>query len=101
MLLYSLMLSDVDEKTYEFAMLRALGFKKSHLLRVITLKSLGFSIPGLVFGIFVALILNIGLRLVIFLKASNVSSYELTSASIWIGVLFGLVMPVISNYLPI
>ena len=36
-LIYSLMLSDVDEKTYEFGMLRALGFntknyKKSILL---------------------------------------------------------------------
>ena len=27
MLLYSLMLSDVDSKTYEYGMLRALGFK--------------------------------------------------------------------------
>lgn len=101
MLLYSLMLADVDEKTYEYGMLRALGFKKEHLVRVITLKSLGFSIPGLFFGIIVALILNIGLRMLIFISSENYSSYELTPASIWIGAIFGLIMPMIANYFPI
>ena len=101
MLLYSLMLADVDEKTYEYGMLRALGFKKEHLVRHISLKSLGFSIPGLFFGIIVAMILNIGLRMLIFLKAKNYESYDLTPTSIWIGAVFGLVMPMISNYFPI
>jgi len=101
MLLYSLMLSDVDEKTYEFGMLRALGFKKEHLVRVITIKSLAFSIPGLTFGILVAFVLNIGLREVIFLRSVNASNYELTTVAIVIGVLFGLIMPLISNYFPI
>ena len=36
-LLYSLMLSDVDTKPYEYGMLRALGFKSSHLVGMITL----------------------------------------------------------------
>lgn len=101
MLLYSLMLSDVSEKTYEYGMLRALGFKKNYLMRVITMKSLGFSIPGVIIGVLVALILNIGLRMVIFLRADNISSYELTTVSIVIGVLFGMIMPMISNYFPI
>ena len=101
MLLYSLMLSDVNGKTYEYGMLRALGFKKSHLTRSIILKSLAFSVPGLVFGILVALIINIGLRMVIFLHADNAESYELTEISIIIGVVFGLTMPMISNYFPI
>ena len=37
MLLYSLMLSDVDGKTYEYGMLRALGFKMTHLMSMITM----------------------------------------------------------------
>lgn len=36
-LLYSLMLSDVDQKTYEYGMLRALGFQSSHLVSMITI----------------------------------------------------------------
>ena len=101
MLLYSLMLADVDGKTYEYGMLRALGFKKEHLIRVIVMKSLSFSIPGLFFGILIAFILNIALRMVIFMQSDNYSSYELTAISIVIGVVFGLVMPMISNYFPI
>ena len=101
MLLYSLMLSDVDGKTYEYGMLRALGFKKSHLTRVILMKSLAFSIPGLCFGLFVAWILNIAIRMMIFIKADNYESYRLTTLSIIFGVVFGLTMPMISNYFPI
>ena len=36
-LIYSLMLSDVDEKTYEYGMLRALGFKSKSLIGLISL----------------------------------------------------------------
>ena len=100
MLLYSLMLSDVDAKTYEYGMLRALGFKKSHLTGVIFLKSLSFSIPGLIFGVLVAFVLNIGLRMMIFIQSDNYSFYELTVASILLGLAFGLIMPLVSNYFP-
>ena len=101
MLLYSLMLSDVDSKTYEYGMLRALGFTKNHLVGVITLKSMSFSFPGLIFGVFVAFVLNIGLRMLIFIEAENYSYYTLTLGAIIIGVVFGLTMPMISNYFPI
>ena len=39
MLVFSLMLSDVDGKTYEYGMLRALGFKKPYLMAMITINS--------------------------------------------------------------
>jgi ABC-type antimicrobial peptide transport system permease subunit len=62
MLVLSLMLSDVDGKTYEYGMLRSLGYRKPHLVSMITMQSSMFSIPGMVFGIIVAFIINIGLR---------------------------------------
>ena len=101
MLLYSLMLADVDGKTYEYGMLRALGFKKSHLVRQIIMKSLAFSIPGIVFGILVASVINLALRMIIFMYAANSESYNLTKVSMIIGAVFGLTMPMISNYFPI
>ena len=54
MLLYSLMLSDVDSKTYEYGMLRALGFKSSHLIGMITIQSFIFSVPGVALGLIVS-----------------------------------------------
>ena len=69
MLLYSLMLSDVDAKTYQYGMLRALGFKKRMLVGMICEQSVGFSIPGLLIGTMIAWILNIELRQIIFIEA--------------------------------
>ena len=37
LLIYSLMLSDVDEKTYEYGMIRALGFQHKSLITMITM----------------------------------------------------------------
>lgn len=37
LVIYSLMLSDVNEQTYQFAMMRALGFKKDHVLVFVVL----------------------------------------------------------------
>ena len=101
MLLYSLMLSDVDSKTYEYGMLRALGFRIHMLVGMIIEQSLSFSIPGLFLGIITAWIINILLRQIIFIESQNFMSYGLTAASIAIGVTLGLVMPLFANYLPI
>ena len=101
MLLYSLMLSDIDSKTYEYGMLRALGFRKRMLVAMLIEQSLGFSLPGLTIGIFIAWILNVYLRELIFISAQNYMTYELTSAAITIGLTFGLIMPALANYLPI
>ena len=62
MLLYSLMLSDVDSKTYEYGMLRALGFRKKWLIGMIVEQSFGFSIPGIFLGVIIAWIFNVLLR---------------------------------------
>ena len=101
MLMYSLVLQDVNSKTYEYGMLRALGFKKIYLVEVVSLKSSIFSVAGLLLGMVVAVLINIALREVLFLNASNYLGYELTSVAIWIGVVFGIVTPLLANYLPI
>lgn len=50
MLIYSLMLQDVTSKTYEYGMLRALGFKKLYQVEVISLKKFQFLDPRSLFG---------------------------------------------------
>ena len=42
-LVYSLMLGDVDERIYESSMLRALGFKKNNLTKLIIIQGLFFA----------------------------------------------------------
>jgi len=70
-LLYNLMLSDVDSKTYEYGMLRALGFKSSHLIGMITIQSFVYSIPGVILGLSVAYGLNVLFRIIIYSFAQN------------------------------
>jgi ABC-type antimicrobial peptide transport system permease subunit len=60
------MLSDVEEKTYQYGMLRALGFRNKNLIALISLQSFSFSVPGLLGGLLVAYILNIIARYFIF-----------------------------------
>jgi ABC-type antimicrobial peptide transport system permease subunit len=38
-LIYSMMLNDVEERTYEFAMLRTLGFKNSSLVTLLVVQA--------------------------------------------------------------
>jgi ABC-type antimicrobial peptide transport system permease subunit len=58
LLIYSLMISDVEAKTYEFGMLRALGFEKNNLITLLLVEALVFAIPGLCLGLIMAFLLN-------------------------------------------
>jgi ABC-type antimicrobial peptide transport system permease subunit len=95
------MLSDVDTKTYEYGMLRALGFKSNHLIGMITIQSFFYSIPGIILGVAVALVTNVLLRYYIYYFASNTDDFSLSTTSLWIGILFGIIMPLLSILLPI
>ena len=101
MLVMSLMLADVDGKTYEYGMLRALGYMKRHLMALITCNSFYFSVPGLILGLTMAALLNIVLREIIFTAAKNSLEYNLTSSSLALGISCGFLVPFFANYLPI
>ena len=58
LLIYSLLISDVDEKTFEFGMLRALGLKRKSLTLILLFEGLFFAIPGLFLGMLMAFLIN-------------------------------------------
>jgi ABC-type antimicrobial peptide transport system permease subunit len=49
-LIYTLFISDIEERTYEFAMLRTLGFQKRSLIILLTVQALFFSLPATMIG---------------------------------------------------
>lgn len=61
-LIYSLMLTDVEGKTYEFGMLRALGFNTNNIVTLIFIQAFTFALPGMVLGLSLAALLNSGMR---------------------------------------
>ena len=100
-LIYSLMLSDVEEKTYEFGMLRALGFNTKNLMMTIFIQAFTFSIPGLITGIIMSAILNYIVRDILYSLTNNYSTYWLSIGAIWFGCFIGIIIPIFSNVLPI
>jgi ABC-type antimicrobial peptide transport system permease subunit len=101
MLVYSLILSNVDEKNYEFGMLRSLGFKKSNLMQIIIFQSLFFSIPAIIFGLIIAFVINIPISNFFFSFAGIETNYMLSNNTIILGIIAGLTLPLISSYFPI
>jgi ABC-type antimicrobial peptide transport system permease subunit len=60
------MLSDVEEKTYEFGMLRALGFNTKNIMITIIMQAFTFSIPGLLSGLLTAFAFNYSVRYILY-----------------------------------
>lgn len=100
-LIYSLMLSDVDEKTFEFGMLRALGFNTKNLTVMIIMQAFTFSIPGLITGIILSSLVNVLVRDILYQLCNNYYTYWLSIGAIWFGCAIGIVIPVFSNIIPI
>ena len=100
-LIYSLMLSDVEEKTFEFGMLRALGFNTKNLMMTIFIQAFTFSIPGLITGVIMSAMLNYIVRDILYSLTNNYSTYWLSIGAIWFGCFIGIIIPIFSNVLPI
>jgi ABC-type antimicrobial peptide transport system permease subunit len=97
MLIYSLMISDVDERTYEMGMLRALGLRTVSIVQLLTIQSLLFSLPGVFIGVTIAAIANVIIRLFVFLHSAASYSFLFTVGSAMLGVWLGLAMPLLTN----
>ena len=95
------MQSEVEEKAYEFGLMRALGLRKHSLILLLLIESAFFAVPGFLFGLLWAQILTIGIAYIFFSTAQTVSSYALTLSSVGIAGLLGLAVPLFGNYLPI
>ena len=59
MVVYALLLGNVESKTYEYGMLRALGMWHQTLSKLLTVNAMSFALPALVFAIILASVVNI------------------------------------------
>ena len=100
-LIYSLMLGNVDERTYEFGMLRSLGFRKKHLISMILIQGIIFAIPGIVLGLVSSYICNIYIGFLLNWYSGLVIPYNMSLGNIIFGTVLGLSIPLVSSYFPI
>ena len=101
LLVYSLMLGNVDERTYEFGMLRSLGFKKNNLIFLIIIQGFIFAVPGTFFGLITAYIANNFVAFLFNWYTDLVMPFFLSGSNLIFGIIAGLSIPLISSYLPI
>ena len=101
LLVYSLMLGNVDERTYEFGMLRSLGFKKNNLILLIIIQGFIFAVPGTLFGLVTAYIANNFVAFLFNWYTDLVMPFFLSTSNLIFGIIAGLSIPLISSYFPI
>eukprot|EP01028_Stygiella_incarcerata_P000018 TRINITY_DN1002_c0_g1_i6.p1 TRINITY_DN1002_c0_g1~~TRINITY_DN1002_c0_g1_i6.p1 ORF type:complete len:995 (-),score=216.69 TRINITY_DN1002_c0_g1_i6:662-3646(-) len=101
MLIYSLLLSETEERTYEFGMLRALGFKGKGVLAIILTKAQAFSLPGIGVGFLFAFLINIVLAHILASYTLTDPDYSIHIRAILVSGAVGIVVPLIANIVPI
>jgi len=100
-LVYSLMLGDVNERIYESSMLRALGFKKDNLTKLIIIQGLFFAIPGSILGLTSSYIANNYIAFLFNSYTHLIMPFFLSKINLIFGVVVGISIPLISSYFPI
>eukprot|EP00347_Sterkiella_histriomuscorum_P017410 403349482 len=99
-LIFSLMQSDVEERTYEFAMLRTLGLRNSNLLVLLSIQAALFSIPGLILGFIINFILQNASQIILFHYAEYATQFSMKNRTVYIGLALGIFLPLISTIIP-
>eukprot|EP00762_Andalucia_godoyi_P002414 ANDGO_02681.mRNA.1 FtsX domain-containing protein len=101
LLIYALLLANVEEKTYEYAMLRALGLSKRSLLMIMMGHAFAFAIPGVSLGLLFAFLANIPVALYLADFAATDPDFSLSWQAICLGLAVGILIPIFANIIPI
>jgi ABC-type antimicrobial peptide transport system permease subunit len=100
-MIYTLFISDIEERTYEFAMLRTLGFQKKSLIILLTVQALFFSLPATLIGFLLLYNFTTSAQIFLYSKLGSTLSVQLTVFTVCLGLFVGIVMPLLSNIISI
>lgn len=101
LLIYSILMGNVDERTYEFGMLRSLGYRKANLIAMIIIQGFIFAIPGVILGLISSYIANNYISFLLNWYTGIVMPYFLNGTTIALGCFIGISIPLIASYFPI
>jgi hypothetical protein len=100
MAIYSLLISDVEQSTYEFGMLRALGLDVRSLGVLIAARAAYFTAPSLLLGIIVAQMGSFVALAYLYDFIGAERNFSMDSSAVSLALLVGIAMPVIGSYVP-
>ncbi|KNC51045.1 uncharacterized protein AMSG_07026 [Thecamonas trahens ATCC 50062] len=101
LLIYSLMLSNVEEKTFEYGMLRALGMRQHALIFLLVVQALSFAIPGIIIGWAVAFVVDLIPAWLIAEFSDTDARYGINPTPLYLSLAIGLIVPLLANWVPI
>ena len=101
-LVYSLMMSNADEKTFEYGILRALGMRKTALINLTCMHALVFAVPGVA----IAMILSFVAHILIEEAVAGFSGFKTdysdwADIAIFVPILVGIFVPLLAGIVPV
>lgn len=100
-LIASLLTSDAEEKTFEYGMLRMLGFHSYSLVTLLVIQSFVFSLPGVLVGLLLCYILYLPIGYYLSDVVGSVVDVSFTPTSLTLGILAGVILPIFGTVFPI
>eukprot|EP00698_Gefionella_okellyi_P021275 TRINITY_DN6854_c0_g1_i3.p1 TRINITY_DN6854_c0_g1~~TRINITY_DN6854_c0_g1_i3.p1 ORF type:complete len:1058 (+),score=247.33 TRINITY_DN6854_c0_g1_i3:1039-4212(+) len=100
-LIYSLQVGDVQEKTYEYGMLRALGLQHTALILLLVFQAVAYCVPGIAGAYVVLAVLNVVVAVVFAAIAVIPIDFGIAPIALYVGLGIGIAMPLASNIIPI
>ncbi|MDP2435365.1 MAG: ABC transporter permease [archaeon] len=101
MLIYSLLIADINEKTFEYGMLRALGLRNSSLIVILTTQAIFYAVPGILLGILLSFVAFVPLANLLGDYAATPPDYSFDHGALVLAVLMGFFLPILANIIPI
>lgn len=101
LLVYTLLLTNTEERSFEVAMLRAQGMNKTQLFLLLASQTTAFIVPALCLAVVLLLVLNAIIEVI--MSGATVAPAEpgrIPVAGLVFPVCMGVVIPVIANYQP-
>ena len=100
-LIYSLLMINVESRTFEMGVLRMIGSRRAGLVGLLVTQALTYALPAIVLGLPLAQLLGLGVFRVISVIASIDFPNLLTGNAVAVAAVLGIVIPLLSAVLPI
>ncbi|KAI8922175.1 FtsX-like permease family-domain-containing protein [Powellomyces hirtus] len=93
LLIFSLLLADVEEKTFEYGMLRSLGMRQPALVNLLFFQALWFSVPAISFGLLVSYVAFVPISYFLSQFAGVELDASMTAGAMSLGMCAGVLLP--------
>eukprot|EP00906_Rhabdomonas_costata_P011631 RCo016575 len=100
-LIYSLLMINVELRTFEFGILRMVGLTRGNLVILVLTQAFGYAAPAWVVGLIVAQLLFLIVRVVVYNLLLVTLDSALSGKAVMLATVLGFLIPVVASIVPI